>query len=109
MGTKVDKRYMSLLDKGFYPAELPPVFKTKNFSAASGSVLAKIGTTTKTKPDNYSGSTTFYEGATFSGQLRTFGIINPINYMLVSEHIVNEWANIDEAFELVRRQMKWDA
>lgn len=100
MVTAADKRYTSLLDNGFYPAELPPVFKTKNFSAASGSVLTKIGTSTQTRPDKYSGSTTFYDGATFRGHLRTFGIINPINYMLVSKLIANEWANIQRAFRL---------
>ncbi|RMB12722.1 RNA-directed DNA polymerase [Eilatimonas milleporae] len=100
MVSAADKRYASLLDNGFYPAELPPVFKTNSFSAASDSVLAKIGTSNKAKPDNYAGSTTFYDGATFRGHLRTFGIINPINYMLVSKLIANKWASIQKTFKL---------
>ena len=59
-----------LLDRGFYPEELPPPFQTKNFSSVQG-VLAP--------PEKYYSSTIFFNGPRLDGKIRTFSIMNPIN------------------------------
>ncbi|QEN88590.1 RNA-directed DNA polymerase [Labrys sp. KNU-23] len=74
-----------LLDHGFYPVELPPPFHTKQYSKAIGTLVPS---------QKHSGSTTFFEGPTFRGSLRTFGVVNPINYFLLSEFIAKNWMNI---------------
>lgn len=86
-------RLVRLLDRGFYPVELPPPFETKNFS----SIIRSF-----TPTDGYSGSTTFFDGATFRGTLRTFGVINPINYFLLSNFIAINWEEISKVFILSR-------
>lgn len=82
-----------LLDRGFYPVELPPLFQTRGFSDVRRSLVPN---------DQYHGSTTFFDGATFRGALRTFGVINPINYMLLSRFIANDWTSIQKIFRLSR-------
>lgn len=84
-------RLTRLLDRGFYPVELPPPFKTKNFSSLIGSFAPS---------DNYFGSTTFFDGATFRGPLRTFGVVNPVNYFLLSRFISDNWASIASVYRL---------
>lgn len=78
-------RLVRLLDRGFYPQELPPPFRTRRFSDVRASL---------NPPKGYSGSTTFFDGATFRGHLRTFGIINPINYFSLSRFIATNWGAI---------------
>lgn len=82
-----------MLDKGFYPVELPPPFKTRNFSNVKDSLRP---------PNNYFGSTTFFDGATFRGPLRTFGVINPASYLLLSRFIAEHWSDISGVFDLSR-------
>jgi hypothetical protein len=84
-------RLVRLLDRGFYPVELPPPFQTKRFSNIIGRFYPS---------DTYSGSTSFFDGATFRGVLRTFGVINPINYFLLSHFISNNWNDIRKIFNL---------
>jgi hypothetical protein len=86
-------RLIRLLDRGFYPVELPPPFRTRNFSTVRSSL---------SPPSGYSGSTTFYDGATFRGPLRSFGVINPANYLLLSGFISENWNAISSVFELSR-------
>lgn len=93
MPNHASSRAKLLLNSGFYPSELPPVFRTRLFDSA----LGQVG---PSNPDSYSGSTTFYDGTTFRGNLRTFGVINPINYMLLSEMIGLEWSNLQNVFKL---------
>ena len=83
--TSARTRLIRLLDRGFYPVELPPPFKTRNYSQAQTSL---------TPPNGYYGSTTFFDGATFRGPLRTFGVINPVSYLLLSRFIADNWTNI---------------
>lgn len=80
-----------LLDDGFYPAELPPPFQTRHFANVQGTLAP---------PVNYSGSTTFFDGATFRGALRTFGVINPISYFCLSRFIATEWSEIYNVYQL---------
>lgn len=84
-------RLTRLLDRGFYPLELPPCFKTRNFANVRTSL---------TPSNNYAGSTTFFDGATYRGHLRTFGVINPLNYILLSRFIAQNWSDIVEVFRL---------
>lgn len=84
-------RLIRLLDRGFYPIELPPPFRTRNFSAVRNSLTPR---------NNYHGSTTFYDGATFRGQLRTFGVINPANYLMLSKFIADNWSEIARALRI---------
>lgn len=78
-------RLRRLLDRGFYPAELPPPFQTRRFSDVRTSFAPKAG---------YAGATTFFDGATFRGNLRKFGVINPVNYFLLSRFISDQWNDI---------------
>ncbi len=89
--TSARTRLVRLLDRGFYPVELPPSFKTKNYSDVRASLAP---------PNNYHGSTTFYDGATFRGPLRTFGVINPASYMLLSRFIADNWSEISSIYRL---------
>lgn len=84
-------RLIRLLDRGFYPIELPPPFKTRSFSDVRDSLPT---------PNNYYGSTTFFDGSTFRGPLRTFGVINPVNYLLLSKFIAEYWGDIGGVFRL---------
>ena len=84
-------RMIRLLDRGFYPAELPPPFQTKNFSS-----VRELLTPSK----NYHSNTIFFNGPKLDSKLRTFGIINPISYFLLCEHIAKNWTNIVKIFNL---------
>lgn len=84
-------RLTRLLDRGFYPAELPPTFKTNNYASLIGTLAP---------PRTYVGSTTSFDGATFRGHLRTFGVINPVSYYLLSDFIAQNWGQIAAAFKL---------
>ena len=90
-------RMIRLLDRGFYPDELPPPFQTKNFS----SVLEVLK-----PPKDYRSNTIFFNGSRFDGMIRTFGIINPISYFLLCEHIANNWVNIVKVFKLSNCNVK---
>lgn len=89
--TSASTRLIRLLDRGFYPVELPPPFKTRNYSQVRNSL---------TPPNNYYGSTTFFDGATFRGALRTFGVINPASYLLLSRFIADNWSRIVAIYRL---------
>lgn len=89
--TSERNRIIRLFDKGFYPVELPPPFTTRGLSEVRGSF---------SPPANYAGSTTFFDGATFRGPLRTFGVINPANYALLSRYLAENWPNITEVYRL---------
>jgi hypothetical protein len=84
-------RLTRLLDRGFYPTELPPPFRTRNFPRVQGTLIV---------PSNYSGSTTFYDGATFRGALRTFGVINPVSFFSLSRFIADNWHSISATYNL---------
>ena len=84
-------RLIRLLDRGFYPVELPPPFRTRNFSSVRDSLNL---------PNTYHGSTTFFDGATFRGTLRTFGVINPASYLLLSRYIAEKWSDIASIYAL---------
>jgi len=87
--SRADIRFRRLLDRGFYPQELPPTFRTKNFGTSGSALLAINGLNS-----GYSGSTIFLDGSNFQGNHRTFGVINPVNYCLLSRHIADEWSEI---------------
>lgn len=84
-------RLTRLLDRGFYPVELPPSFASRNFSNAIGKIAAG---------NNYVGSTISFDGATFRGPLRTFGVVNPVSYYLLSGFIAENWAKITKTYGL---------
>lgn len=84
-------RLTRLLNRGFYPLELPPSFRTSRFDAVRHSF---------SPPKDYSGSTLFFDGATFQGALRSFGIINPANYFLLSSFIATNWREIAKVYRL---------
>lgn len=84
-------RLTRLLDRGFYPAELPPPFQTRRFSDIRNTLAP---------PPDYAGATTYYDGATFRGTLRRFGVINPINYFLLSGFIADNWSDIRACYDL---------
>ena len=84
-------RLTRLLERGFYPLELPPTFRTRNFASAIGNL---------NPPTNYVGSTTTFDGATFRGPLRTFGVINPVSYYLLSDFIAENWSEVAGVYRL---------
>jgi hypothetical protein len=91
-------RFRRLLDRGFYPKELPPVFRTSQFGAAGQAVVAN-------SPTNYVGHTNYVDGATFQGNHRTFGVINPVNYCLLAAHISTNWADISRSLRRSRSSL----
>ena len=84
-------RLIRLLDRGFYPIELPPPFRTRNFGKVRNLFQPSI---------KYAGSTLFYDGGTFRGQIRQFGIINPINYFLLARFLAHHWPDITAVYRL---------
>ena len=90
-----DVIFQRLLERGFYPRELPPTFRTVNF----GSLLASKPAYLKPQKD-FSGETVFLDGATFQGNHRTFGIINPINYALLSEFLAVNWPDVEKVMAI---------
>ena len=84
-------RLNRILHRGFYPAELPPTFRTKRFNRHSLAL---------TSSPKYSGSTLFFDGATYRGTLRTFGVINPINYFLLSKFLAHQWSDISKVYRM---------
>lgn len=51
-----------------------------------------------TPPATYSGSTTFFDGATFRGVLRTFGVVNPVNYFMLASFLAENWRHISAIY-----------
>lgn len=49
---------------------------------------------------NYYGETIFFDGSTFRGALRQFGIINPVSYYLLSDFIAEKWPDIVKVYKL---------
>ena len=90
-----DVIFQRFLERGFYPRELPPTFRTVKF----GSLLASKPEYLKPQKD-FSGETIFLDGATFQGNHRTFGIINPINYALLSEFLAVNWPEIENVMAI---------
>lgn len=84
-------RLTRLLERGFYPAELPPTFGTRSYASAIGTLAPAA---------NYNGSTSSFDGATFRGHLRTFGVINPVNFFLLADFIADQWTNISGTYRL---------
>ena len=89
--SSVSTRLTRLLDRGFYPVELPPSFRTRHFSRVRK---------TFNPPHSYYGSTTFFDGATFRGVLRAFGIINPASYFLLASFIADNWSSFAKVYRL---------
>ena len=84
-------RLTRLLVRGFYPRELPPPFRTRRFTKVRD---------TLSPPAKYAGSTTFFRGANHRGDFRTFGVVNPVSYFLLSRFIAQHWARIREVYIL---------
>jgi len=80
-------RLRRLLERGFYPVELPPPFKTRRY----GDIAHLIP-----QLSQYAGATTFYDGATYRGHLRTFGVVNPLNYLFLGRFMADNWRQISE-------------
>jgi len=89
-------RLVRLLDRGFYPVELPPVFATRNYSSAANSILANLS---NQRTKHYSVMLNF-DGSTYQGNLRTFGIINPVNFCILSDFIAAQWSNLQKVYKL---------
>lgn len=90
-----DVIFQRLLERGFYPRELPPTFRTANY----GTLLASKPEYLNPQKD-FSGETIFLDGATFQGNHRTFGIINPINYALLSDFLAENWPEIEKVMAI---------
>ena len=89
--SSANTRLTRLLVRGFYPRELPPPFRTNHFTKIRD---------TLSPPEKYSGSTTYYRGANHRGEFRSFGVINPVNYFLLSRFIAQHWADIKKVYAL---------
>ncbi len=84
-------RLTRLLKYGFYPVELPPPFSTNRYDTIQNIF---------SPPREYYGSTMFFDGANFNGDLRTFGIINPVSYFLLAQFLATNWPDISKIFKL---------
>ena len=81
---------LSLLDKGYFPRELPPTFKTSafaTFAVATGPAWsnASKGLWTRCSPHNL---------ARPGGLRRPLKIPNPISYFALAEIVANNWTDI---------------
>jgi hypothetical protein len=87
--------FQRLLDRGFYPRELPPTFRTINYGALLRSKPEYLN-----PQGDFSGDTIFLDGETFQGNHRIFGVINPINYAILSDFISKSWPSIEQVLKL---------
>jgi hypothetical protein len=88
-------RFRRLLDRGFYPQELPPNFRTQNFGHAMATKSA-----IHPNPTKYWSQLIYFDGTTYQGSVRSFGIINPISYAILSDFISENWPQITNVFKL---------
>ncbi|AQT45941.1 hypothetical protein BBC0244_022890 [Bartonella apihabitans] len=91
--SKSQSRLIQLLNKGFYPSELPPPFKVKNYNK----IINNIKYDSK-----YFSTLTQYNGTTHKGNIRKFGIVNPINYFFLAKYISENWVNITKIYSLTK-------
>lgn len=82
-------RFKALLEKGYFPAELPPPFNTKDFAMFRKSIKSGWPNTNHPK--------TVYERYSIKRiglKRRTLGIVNPISHYFLAEHISENWVSI---------------
>lgn len=83
--------FYDLLEFGYLPKELPPIFTSAGF----GRIISK-------NPERLKGFKAFssssirFDYFTHLEKGRMLGVIHPINYALLSEHISNRWDDIQE-------------
>lgn len=81
----------SLLARGYFPRELPPVFSTMSF----GMVVAQAGSNLPSQFRSHGTTHSIRHGAIRSGFLRRpLMIPNPISYFSLCDVIVNNWTDI---------------
>ena len=89
--SKANSRLKRLIANGYFPSELPPTFTSKDFGAHAIE-LAALWTPVQikrfwTKPEHYS-------IPKYGDARRILSIVNPINQLLVSRLISENWNDI---------------
>ncbi|WP_133486776.1 RNA-directed DNA polymerase [Aliiroseovarius marinus] len=83
------KRLKILLERGFFPIELPPPFNTQSFAKYRKSI-------TDSWPTNYAPKTQYerYSIKRIGLKRRQLAIVNPISQYYLSKHISDNWITI---------------
>lgn len=94
MGTLMDLK--SLLGRGYFPIELPPLFTTENFAEYINKNPASLENF-----QSYKEATRliFHDIPRYGLYRRTLGIPNPISYANLAKHIVDHWQELKEYAE----------
>lgn len=87
-----------LLRHGFFPRELPPVFRTKKYCDAISRNLNVL----KSQVEFRSHAARF-DGITYQGKHRMFGVVHPINYAMLASHLEENWGEIDKHLQSSKR------
>ncbi len=81
-----------LLDRGYFPKELPPPFTTAGFAKAVASPTASVPVGTFSSKQYYS-ECCVHNFVRTGGLRRNLGIPNPKHFYRLAEHVVKNWAD----------------
>ncbi len=86
-------RYTALIERGYFPKELPPVFSTKALAKALNKRSAPTEfTAIHAAPKK---SCTYFHSMVRAGHLRRkLGIPNPIHYSRICKYVAQNWQRI---------------
>lgn len=76
---------------GFYPRELPPVFKTSGYAD-----FADLKSSIFIQFEDFKSEVVSFDGTTFHGKYRVFGVIHPLSFFLLSNDISTNWNEIQD-------------
>ena len=81
-----------LLDRGYFPKELPPPFTTAEFAKAVAGATASVPVGTFSSKQYYS-ECCVHNFVRTGGLRRNLGIPNPKHFFRLAEHVVKNWAD----------------
>ena len=87
-----NERFKSLLTRGYLPKELPPPFNSKMLGASGDDLLADLLIIDKNK--KFKSSYGRYNHPKNNISRRQLALLNPINYLYISDLISREWPAI---------------
>lgn len=86
------QRLKQLLEKGYFPAELPPPFVTKSLAKYRTSILDDWSSLNQPKAFHYE----VYSYPKIGHQRRKLAVVNPISQLLLSKEIADSWIEIQK-------------
>jgi hypothetical protein len=82
-----------LLDKGFFPKELPPPFTTSSFADALAGPHAALPSGAFSSPPNFS-MPCVHNLVRTGGLRRNLGLPNPKHFYCLAEHVIANWTDL---------------